>query len=442
MRVGYAKIGRSMPLDINSCGNLGGDVEMIPIIKTLAERNPDVTFVLVGRNSGERPTDVGLPPNVENPWIEWGPELLDRRRAAGLNRPNLTVEQHIATQRIFDDLTRDTISELNGHITWVGQHGTTNMPLPGIRNPGELTKPHDWCAYYVSYIIRGINAWRDVDPHGREEVYLNADPRNNLKLRDLRWPLSHPVLTQFNFTGRIKHDRSVDPDSTPASFGYRSEDGVELIEPGLWRSSVRNEYSRLEVCALVPGTPFGDLVRFNPEWSFRSNFGVFINETRRYVSEATRRVNLVRDWVLPLNPTWVHGTWSEESQDVLGLRITPVAPVNYFTVFPTVRCTFTTPASGTGWATAKPWEAFAAGVVCFFHPLYDTQNNILGDAPDYLRDWLRVPDVATLAARVQHLGTTSGRADWETLVAAQRAHFDRAVAEQRHIKLVEERLWY
>lgn len=437
-RYGYGKIGRSMPLSLVNCGSLGGDVEMIPVLQTLAERHPEDEFVLIGRNTGEKPTDVGLPPNVVNPWIDWGPPLLERRRALGLNKPNLSVEEQLTTQRLFDELTLDYCAGLDGFILWVGQHGTTNMPLPGIRNPGVLTKPQDWCAYYVSHIIRAVNRWRDVDPVAREEVWLNADPRNDHKLRDLRWPLRHPVLAQYSFTKRLKHYHPADG-TTPERAGFAD---VEVLDDVTWRAPCRSTYARLEVNALTPGSPFGDLVRFRYSWEDREPFGIFINETRRYVNETLMRSAVVREWVLPLEPSWIHGTWSPTGIAELGWGpITALPPTHYFTKFTTARCTFTTPASGTGWATAKPWEAFASGVVCFFHPRYDDQDNILGDAPEGLRDWLRTPTPEDLRRRVRHLSTRAGVDDWEWLVRAQRSHFERAVAEARHVRAIEERIW-
>jgi hypothetical protein len=64
VRIGYAKLGRSMPLTLDRCGNLGGDVEMVAVVKELALRHPEDDFFLTGRNTGERPADVGLPGNV------------------------------------------------------------------------------------------------------------------------------------------------------------------------------------------------------------------------------------------------------------------------------------------------------------------------------------------------------------------------------------------
>lgn len=434
-KIGYGKIGRSMPLRIDKCGSLGGDVEMIPIVKELAERHPEDTFVLIGRNDGSVPREVGLPSNVVNPWTAWGPLIRNRRKETGLNKPNLTVEEHLKIQEMFDEITLPTILDLDAIILWAGQHGTTNAPIPSIADSSVLTKPHDWCAHYCAFLLRGVNLWRDVDPIAREEIWLNSDARNRLKMRDLKWPLQHPVLCQHDFSHPLKFHRYCD--TSEPQFPVQYESRVEA--GGIFVADVQNVYARLEINGLLPGTPFGNLISFNDHWEDRGKLGLFINETRKYVRADISRVRVMQEWVLPLNPTWVHGTWSKDSLVELGMDIQPAPWDHYYPRLHSVHSTFTTPASGTGWATAKPWEAFAAGTACFFHPNYDTQNNVLGDADPELRKFLRVDSPETLERRVNYLHTN--KSAWQWVINTQRAHFDQAVAERRPIKMIEERLY-
>lgn len=445
MKIGYGKLGRSMPLTLAKCGNLGGDVEMVAVVKELALRHPEHNFFLLGRNTGERPEQVGLPGNVYNPWIEWGPKLskflsrfrLERGRSAG----GLTVEEQLKIVDFMDELTRDTFTYMDAHVWWVGQHGTSNFPIPRVGDRENLTKPQDWSLYYASFILRGINAWRDVDPWRREEVYLNADARNRHKMRDLKWPLRHPVLAQFNFTNRIKHERYGDGtgwEEWLENTGFAPERPEDCDK--VWLSTVDNVYSRLEINGLAPGTPFGDLIRYDDNPHGRGHFGMFINEARAIgVRPELARKPILRDWVLPLDPTWLHGTWSDASQAELGVSIKPAPWDQYYPKLHSVMCTFTTPSSGSGWATAKPWEAFAGGTVCFFHPAYDTQDNILRDAPSKLRDWLRVRTPAELKLRVEFLETN--KETWQMLVRMQRAHFDDAMADKKYFKMIEKRIY-
>jgi hypothetical protein len=437
MKIGYGKIGRSMPLTLEKCGTLGGDVEMVPPIRELALRHPDDEFILVGRNTGEDPKEIGLPSNITNPWIEWGPELRRQINAKGLNHPNLNIDEHFIVAKMIDDIIGNTFEELDGLVLWIGQHGTSNRPLPGIRKDG-WTKPQDWCAYYSGFLMRGANRFRDADPFTREEIYLNADSRNYLKMRDLAWPLENPVLTQFNFEHTMRYERE-DRALTYFDHYERTSKAKIIRDPHIWEATVQNVYSRLEINGLQPGTPFGDLISFNDEWENRGHFGLFINEAASNMHESRRRATALRDWVLLLNPTFVHGTWSRASQEKLNRDIVPVPWEDYFNKLHSVRCTFTTPSSGSGYATTKPWEAFAAGTVCFFHPLYDTQNNILNDAEPALKEWLRVKSPEELEKRVDILNQDKNA--WLWLVHTQRAHFENAMSELRYMKMIEDRIY-
>jgi len=78
--------------------------------------------------------------------------------------------------------------------------------------------------------------------------------------------------------------------------------------------------------------------------------------------------------------------------------------------------------------------------VCFFHPAYDVQDNILGDADPDLRTWLRVKNPTQLQVRVKHLSSVAGVSDWEWLVRRQREHFDRAMRDLTYLHMIDDRL--
>lgn len=450
-RVGYAKLGRSMPLALENCGSLGGDIEMVPTLKLLAERHPDVEFILVGRNSGELPRSVGLPDNVYNPWIAWQPSVRTALNAAGLNYPNLSIEDHKRVLQVLMEHTGGEFTNLDGIVMWLGQHGTTNTPLPSIKDRTVLTKPYDWATLYGSYLLQGINSWRDPDPLYREEVLLNSDARNYVKYRDSRWPWRHSVLAQYSATNKTKHERYElrrqffdqfrdAPDVSMARhWGAAPDQWLGYEHDGdLWHGRSHSAYARLEISALIPGTPFGDTVRYNEDFNREHAFGMVVNETRREVTPRFARRTILRDWVLPLDPGFIHGKWSPTSLRELGVSIAPISQLDYIPKLQTTLTTFTTPASGSGWATAKPWESFAAGVVCFFHPAYDNQDNILGDAPAELRKFLRVETPTQLKTRIRD--TVSDPETWRWAVRLQREHFERAVEEKWYLKLIESRL--
>lgn len=437
MRIGYGKLGRSMPLTLAGCGTVGGDMEGISIITEMARRWPEHTFYLVGRNSGEDPADVGLPSNVVNPWQQWSADV---RRFRSENNLGVTFEDF---QKMLDFYHVDIIpfiGQLDAMVLWEGQHGTSTTLLPEVNDPSFIAMPQASGFNYCSYLLAGINAFRDRDPLTYEEIALNADARNMRQLRDLRWPTRHPVLAQFNTEKKVKFNRGrrsllpTEEELTvpPEWKNYASRDGH------LWVGKTKYTYSRLEINALMPGTEYSNLITFNGTWEERRHFGLFINEARAYVNPRLARKHAMKSYVLPLQPAFVHGKWTEASMQELGMRIESAPWEQYYPLLQSVRSTFTTPSSGSGWATTKPWEAFAAGTVCFFHPDYDSQNHILSDAPDELRSYLRPPTSGGLKNRVAEMNSDPDK--WLHIVRLQREHFERAVAERRYMQMIEARL--
>lgn len=398
MRIGYGKIGRSWKLD-HTRGNTGsGDVDVARALHLLSRMRPSDEFVLVGCNSAEDPQSVGYPSNVVNPWTALRPSYK-------LTKPGSDLLEN--TERMWG-LTQHMFTDVDAMIVWAGQHGTSNTPIPKVDDRSVVTEPQVSFINYCAYLLKGINRWRDEDL-SREELWLCPDPRNYLKARDLKWPLRSTVIAQYEQDRETKHERYGDT-TDPAPWGAR------WSGEGVWLAPSRYSYDALELTAL----PAPRDVETAP-WDMRYDFGMVVNENRAYV--ARNRLDAVRDWVLRYWPeAEIFGVWSDKSKEALGR--TDIRPCPYPHLPSTLqrwRCTLTTPASGTGWATAKPWECFANGVVCFFHPAYDTQNQILVDAPRELRDWLRVPDPEALHKRVTHLG--QDRAAWEWLIATQRAYF-------------------
>ncbi len=439
MRVAYSKLGRSMLLVIDKCGFVGGDNEAISVLVELALRHPGDEFVLAGRNSGESPAAAYLPTNITNPWTELGPRFSARvtelRRKYGIDRGgSFPQDMHLE----LDEWLRENVvgptclDDVDAHVMWVGQHGTSNTPIPGTVKEG-ITKPQDAFTLYCAHLVMGINQWRDErDPLCVEEVILNADPRNFIKARDFKWPYRHPVITQFDYHHFKRCHRY--GDKTPPWEGS-SWEGDDV-----WKSRVKCSYERLEVCGVLPGTPVGDMLTYDETFESRAQFGLFINEARGYgIPEEKTRLHAMKHWVLPLEPAFVHGEWTDESQAELKRAIRGKPFSAFDDLYHSVLCTFTTPSSGSGWATTKPWEAFACGTVCFFHPLYDTQDNILGDADPLLLEWLRVESPDDLAAKIKSL--QGDRRTWVRLVRLQREHYLRASSERRYLAAIEKRVW-
>ncbi len=428
MKIGYGKLGRSCPLQLEKCKTVGGDTEFTAVVKELALRRPDDTFFLIGRNSGELPSEVGLPSNVINPWTFWREDIRLWRNSNGITGP-LSIEDQLKTVDWYRQNISPVIKNMDHVVVWIGQHGSTNSPKPFVNDPSLLTKPHDWEVNYCAYLLEGINDWRDQDPLTYEEISLNADARNYHKMRDLRWPLRRPVLAQYEMTSSVHHSRY---DPIPRWWSEWAWEGPD----NMWDSDVRYEYFRVEICGLSPRTPFGELLSFNDCVQGKKKFGLFINEAR-CTRKGWDRLTAMKRYVLPLEPAFVHGKWSDDSQIALGREIVTVPWTDYVPLLHSVCSTFTTPSSGSGWATTKPWEAFAAGTVCFFHPYYDDQDHILHDAPKEL-SYLRVSSPEELRRKVDEVFDDVTL--FRDLISAQRIHFERAIDELTYMKEIERRI--
>lgn len=421
-RIGYGKLGRVIEMDQKKWGESGGDNEPAALLLTLARRNPDVTWVVVGRNSGWVPPL----PNIENPWQEWNKEL----KGSG----KLTTTQVV--QRL-DAVTMKTIAELDGITLWLGQHGTSNSPIPKVKVEQGLTSPQISFVHYCSFLMRGINAWRASNPIDREEIWLLPDARNYIKGRDLKWPRRHPILCQYDWERTEWMERYGDPRS-PKEMGFEA-----TAEGGMWRAKDSYIGSTLELVGIPED------VKPHVPWEDRVDFGVLINEARNYgMKPEMTRLHAMQNYILPLDPSWIYGTWSQPSLEKLGRAIGPLAYDKIWPQFHGTKSTFTTPSSGSRWATAKPWECFATGTICFFHPQYDTQGHIIPTLTQsgleleselhHLAKWLRITSPDDLARKVKAVATS--RETYEWLAGEQHKLLLAAQKQQRCVSTIERRL--
>lgn len=429
MKIGYGKLGRVIEQDPAKWGESGGDNEPITLLETLARRNPEHEFIVVGRNSGWKPRL----PNVVNMWNEWGP-IVKEMRAIGRQGGDLTSAEEVM---ILDEVTGPTFDTLDGIVIWLGQHGTSNSPIPKVEDRSQLTSPQISFVHYSSFLMRGINRWRDVDPVNREEVWLLPDARNYIKGRDLKWPRRHPILYQMNWARDEWNERYGD-DVVPDEFIKNADAGGG---DGMWRSFDKYVGSNLELVGVPSDVPVW------PSYNRRENFAVIINEARNYgMRPELTRLDAMQKYILPNNPTWVHGKWTDKSLAELGMNIVPIEYTKIWDIFLSSRATFTTPSSGSGIATAKPWEAFRCGCVCFFHPEYDTQGWIIptlaqarGDRSDraQLARWLRIETPRQLSERLKAIAEDPSV--WTWLADVQLQLFNEAQAEAKCVTMIEQR---
>lgn len=394
MRIAYAKLGRSIPLNIEDASAVGGDAEVIRLLDKLVSEGHEV-HVVSRTVRGSRRTDG----SVVDHWASGGAFA-----GLGVINPSGAKPTDEAVIRYRDDLTRRVASlpEFDAWIIWIGIHGTSSWFIPSIDRPGDTVTPQ---VQQINYVLPV--AWALNHHNPSNVMWLCPDPRNLFKDRTIYniGDATQPILGQYK-TSRVTKSWVAPED--------------RMVERNL-----QYVYSAVEMLAIPEPDVLGwhdIMTRPIPD----DLFGIMVNEGRPSGTHARSR--LVKDWIIKQDIDFeIFGEWSLDGQAQLKRKImrVPYGMVN--DTLQRWRSTITFPASSTGWATAKPWECFAAGVVCFAHPLYDDQQNIFGkDMPERLRDFLRVKTPAELKERVEkladnHLWQLMVRDQYEYLVRAYKS---------------------
>lgn len=218
---------------------------------------------------------------------------------------------------------------------------------------GKYCRPYTSRIDIVYPIVAALNRSK-VHP-----IWLCPDPRNVLKCDNLARLPDRPIFAQYN-----------------------ERRGQNIYE-----------YAGIELLAI------DHLSEMTLECD-RAPFGAMINEGSRD-ARALARKRLVRPWVIDQGGELV-GVWRPETVTELGIAQPRTVPVTE--VQRTVaqwKATVALPAHGHGWVTAKVWEAFAAGTVCFAHPRYDDQNHAYGRLDRDVARFLRPADPVVLTRRIQ-----------------------------------------
>lgn len=420
-RIGYAKIGRSIGMDPDKFG-FQGDAEAPNLLRRLALRNPDTTFVLVGRNSGG---DMCLP-NVKNPWdnVYQGGTYYnspsDKAKARLEERfPDATYHayKHGKGTGFFverkgrerDIAISNIISRLDGIIVHAGQMGTSHISIPPSNttwleaevDPARiLTMPQISSQAYGTYLVEGLNELGNLTNGKAPVVWLCADPRNFLKDRSYKWPMGvGRILAQYSYNREQRHERFKDPRS-PRDVDYHREPYWARTDRGgeIWIVKHQYVHADLELMILPDDWPSWG----QPTFDDRSHFG--IASTSFGIDPGPKRSELIRDYFLTLGyKVEVWGKWDAISlMDVPAGTVQLNHPTQFQRLLESWRVTAALPPIGSGWTAAKPWQCFAANVACFF----------IGKLDDH--GWMLPTRTWTSGCNIQRLGNGlySVRDDW------------------------------
>ncbi len=391
MKIAYGKLGRSIPLTLKNASNVGGDIEVVRLFDILRQ---DHEVHLVTRNREDAHYS-----NVINHWKESSSSLFDTwsvdastfgdAKDMGRNMERypddprwLEYSQYIRSQA-------HKLPKFDAWFIWIGQHGTTLSFLPRIKQqPSDdprlkgVTRPLATDLNYCFPVVAILNEL-NIQPH-----WLCPDPRNRIKFRDLENPNQRPILAQY--------------DQEKNSTFYSPKHGIQP-------KKLQYTYSGIELLAVSP--PKESTFTHRAQ---RKLFGLLVNEGYSNLGVKKNRVDLVKKWLNPLPIEYeMYGHWCEASQATLGRRIDPIALSEVDRTLQKWLTTMTFPASGTGWATAKPWECFKAGTLCFKHPEYDDQRHIYGShMPLELREFLCPSSPLALARRLKDIDENKDGTLW------------------------------
>lgn len=370
MRIAYGKLGCSTHLEAAS--NLKGDLEVRNLLLRLLAAGH--TIDLVSKHRGP------LPPGVRSQWDDTGAfrgviGLSSTERADlcdhGVESSPRYVEYAAEVARAVRELP-----DYDAWVIWLGEHNGPCWPLPLKNSPTGYCRPYVSRINYAWPLVAALN-YRHVVP-----IWLCPDPRNVLRCDNLDPQLigRRPILAQYDETNR----------------------------------NSRYLYAGIELLAIDHA-----LVDTVTPHAARRPYGAMLNEGSKDSRPLGRR-NLARPWILDLQGEMV-GAWRPETIAEMGIeqpRVITAAEIPK--VVGGWASTIALPINASGWATAKPWEAFALGTVCFAHPAYDDQDHVYDWIRDAdLRRFLRPPDPATLAKRVAAVARSEIL--WRELSKAQRA---------------------
>ena len=463
--IAYAKFGRSIGFDPGKYG-FQGDAEAPNLLIRLARRNPDVTWLLIGKHG---PIEMELPPNIVDPW----PKDLPRgfwHHEGGVYRCS-HCKTPLDPETIVPDCCEKAhaigLAELNlialgeqcdGMVVHIGQHGTTNHPLPEVKNRGKLTLPQVWSRNLGGYMMKAVNAMHLRTDGNAPVVWICTDPRNYMKARDVAWPTGlDRVLAQYTFSRPATHERYGD-ERTPTELGIEG-----TLTNGLMKVTHTYRHAGLELMIL----PDDWETWGQKDYDDRDLIGVAT--TSSWVDDpGSRRSRLILDYVFRQYPdAAVYGKWDEKSlAEVEGYEVIRNKTTEFVDILGAYRATVVMPpvarhADGVKWTTAKPYQAFAARTAAFFLGPMDAQGWIIPatrqergtvevaeglwsirsdwTAEDIvLARWLRVGSPADLKSRVDRIANEPDT--WRWIVNQQRDLLQRRWDEKYTERCIEHQL--
>jgi hypothetical protein len=345
--IAFAKLGKSVKF-VTAFSPIGGDNEAPAMLRILANNNPNITFHIVGRSDFCR--------LKEEERIELFP--YDNVKDAFDGHKGPADENRIINY--FDELG----FQPDAFVMMMGQVGNVSIPnrIWGQRDPSKTVAIIDMTKNYTTPITKWLN-----ENKGMHVVEVCNDPRYTLaQSKDC---FVDPKISLSQYTYDYKRTSARD---------YDDQTRTETMVPA--------KYAEMEKIFLY-GREMPEVGAVNRD----TQFMVVLNEG------TPSRYKLLKEWVLDeVEDCEIYGKWEHEDTEK-DPRFKGSMPLEDLQEkLKGVRSTFIIPIKK-GWVTSKYIEMIHAGVIPFFHPTYDEQDN-LG-----VPKWLRPKNAAELKAAVAAL---------------------------------------
>lgn len=333
--IAFAKLGKSIKF-ITAFSPIGGDNEAPSMLRILANNNPDITFHIIGRSDFNRLDENQIT------------ELFPYRNVKDAFEGHKGPADPDRIIHYFDDLG----FQPDAFVMMMGQVGNVSIPnrIWGQRDPTKTVAIIDMTKNYTTPITK----WLNENPL-MHIVEVCNDPRYTLKQSKDCFVDPKISLSQYTYEYERESSRSYD-DQTRV------------------KTKVPCKYAEMERIFLYdreqpyPGPE--DCPRDIP-------FMVVLNEG------TPSRYKLLKEWVLDgIDDVEIYGKWTHEDalEDNRFKGSMPLEELQQ--KLQAVRATFIIPIAK-GWTTSKYIEMIHAGVIPFFHPTYDEQDNL--NVPKWLR---------------------------------------------------------
>jgi hypothetical protein len=336
MNIAIGKIGKSIKFNVSSWGAIGGDVEAPTLFYRWAEMNPQHNFYIIGKSDYSRAKNIKRLPNIIDVWEFAEKDMTDTEKR------DFVIEN-------LDGINIDFAVLYGGPLGRGNIHDYT----PVLDN-SRMTKCLGFQINYVSPILYFINETNV--PWFMLSVDSRFFPQRCVDIVNM--PLMS--YSQINTTGDYLR-----------MSGTSFEERHKIV-----KDTIDAFYSAIETVFLMHHTKPTREEYFSGD---RSGMNFILNEGG---NRGLERGPYLEEYILRYSDdVSVFGKWKSHWVD--DHRFKGSIPFERIgEVLAGTKYTFIIPI-GKGWATAKYWEMAHHGVLPFFHPWYDEQENI--PAPEFLR---------------------------------------------------------